>query len=80
MGFARKEHEFLSEIGLSEFNLGCYVNGTWKARGPVVTSLNPANNQVGFLFCFLYIISLVFFFLIRILFISEFHRMIILLR
>lgn len=51
MGFAKKEYEFFSEIGLSERNLGCFVNGTWKARGPVVTTLNPANNQVGFLFC-----------------------------
>jgi aldehyde dehydrogenase family 7 protein A1 len=46
MGFARKEYEFLSEIGLSSRNLGCYVDGTWKANGPVVTSVNPANNQV----------------------------------
>ncbi|KAB5564013.1 hypothetical protein DKX38_004067 [Salix brachista] len=46
MVFARKEHEFLSEIGLSSRNLGCYVDGTWKANGPVVTSVNPANNQV----------------------------------
>ncbi|KAJ6696114.1 ALPHA-AMINOADIPIC SEMIALDEHYDE DEHYDROGENASE [Salix koriyanagi] len=45
MVFARKEHEFLSEIGLSSRNLGCYVDGTWKANGPVVTSVNPANNQ-----------------------------------
>ncbi|XP_065866936.1 aldehyde dehydrogenase family 7 member B4 [Euphorbia lathyris] len=45
MGFARKEYEFLSEIGLSERNLGCYVNGTWKANGPVITTSNPANNQ-----------------------------------
>ncbi|KAG6792227.1 hypothetical protein POTOM_001370 [Populus tomentosa] len=45
MSFARKEYEFLSEIGLSSRNLGCYVDGTWKANGPVVTSLNPANNQ-----------------------------------
>ncbi|KAJ7011523.1 aldehyde dehydrogenase family 7 member B4-like [Populus alba x Populus x berolinensis] len=46
MNFARKEYEFLSEIGLSSRNLGCYVDGTWKANGPVVTSLNPANNQL----------------------------------
>eukprot|EP00258_Populus_trichocarpa_P001057 XP_002299720.3 aldehyde dehydrogenase family 7 member B4 [Populus trichocarpa] len=45
MSFARKEYEFLSEIGLSSRNLGCYVDGTWKANGPVVTSVNPANNQ-----------------------------------
>uniref|UniRef100_A0A6N2MWM1 aldehyde dehydrogenase (NAD(+)) n=1 Tax=Salix viminalis TaxID=40686 RepID=A0A6N2MWM1_SALVM len=46
MVFARKEHEFLSEIGLSSRNLGCYVDGTWKANGPVVTSVNPANNKL----------------------------------
>ena len=47
MAFARKEYEFLSEIGLSSSNLGCYEDGTWKANGPVVISLNPANNQVA---------------------------------
>ncbi|KAK3220280.1 hypothetical protein Dsin_014250 [Dipteronia sinensis] len=45
MGFAKKEYEFLSEIGLSSENLGCYVNGKSKANGPVVSSVNPANNQ-----------------------------------
>ncbi|GLT56034.1 hypothetical protein SLA2020_291070 [Shorea laevis] len=45
MSFERKEYEFLSEIGLSSSNLGCFVNGTWKGNGPVVSSLNPANNQ-----------------------------------
>ncbi|KAK2651911.1 hypothetical protein Ddye_011767 [Dipteronia dyeriana] len=45
MGFAKKEYEFLSEIGLSSENLGCYVNGKLKANGPVVSSVNPANNQ-----------------------------------
>ncbi|MBA0662660.1 hypothetical protein Goklo_006742 [Gossypium klotzschianum] len=45
MGFSRKEYEFLSEIGLSSGNLGCFVNGTWKGSGPVVSTLNPANNQ-----------------------------------
>lgn len=47
MGFTRKEYEFLSEIGLSSRNFGCYVDGTWKAHGPVITTLNPANNQVA---------------------------------
>lgn len=46
MGFARKQYEFLSEIGLSTSNLGCFVNGTWKGSGPVVSTVNPANNQV----------------------------------
>ncbi|PPE02803.1 hypothetical protein GOBAR_DD00172 [Gossypium barbadense] len=45
MGFSRKEYEFLSEIGLSSGNLGCFVNGTWKGSGPVVSTLNPAHNQ-----------------------------------
>ncbi|XP_044496301.1 aldehyde dehydrogenase family 7 member B4-like isoform X2 [Mangifera indica] len=45
MGFAKKEFEFLSEIGLSYENLGCFVGGTWKAHGPVVSSVNPTNNQ-----------------------------------
>jgi hypothetical protein len=46
MGFAKKEHEFLAEIGLGPENLGGYVNGAWKATGPVVSSVNPSNNQV----------------------------------
>ncbi|XP_022715297.1 aldehyde dehydrogenase family 7 member B4 [Durio zibethinus] len=45
MGFSRKEYEFLSEIGLSSSNLGCFVNGTWKGSGPVISTVNPANNQ-----------------------------------
>ncbi|KAK4837344.1 hypothetical protein QYF36_004719 [Acer negundo] len=45
MGFAKKEYEFLSEIGLSAENLGCYVNGKSKANGPAVSSVNPVNNQ-----------------------------------
>lgn len=46
MGFEKREYEFLSDIGLSTENPGCFVNGTWKARGSVVSSVNPANNQV----------------------------------
>ncbi|CAI0419175.1 unnamed protein product [Linum tenue] len=45
MGFEKKEYEFLEEIGLSSKNVGCYVNGKWKANGPVITTTNPANNQ-----------------------------------
>lgn len=45
MGLA-KAYGFLSEIGLGPRNLGCYINGAWKGIGPVVSSLNPANNQV----------------------------------
>ncbi|CAN6880790.1 unnamed protein product [Brassica oleracea] len=42
MGSASKEYEFLSEIGLSSYNLGNYVGGKWLAT----VTLNPANNQV----------------------------------
>lgn len=49
MGFSKKEYEFLSEIGLSPSNLGCFVNGTWKGNGPAVSTINPANNQFLFL-------------------------------
>ncbi|XP_042398165.1 aldehyde dehydrogenase family 7 member A1-like [Zingiber officinale] len=45
-GFARKEYEFLSELGLGPRNPGCFVNGAWSGSGPVVASLNPTNNQV----------------------------------
>lgn len=45
MTFGNKEYEFLSEIGLSSRNLGCYVDGSWKATGPVVSTVNPVNNQ-----------------------------------
>ncbi|KAE7998431.1 hypothetical protein FH972_002976 [Carpinus fangiana] len=45
MGFAKKEYEFLAEIGLGPENLGGYVNGAWKATGSVVSSVNPSNNQ-----------------------------------
>ncbi|KAK9282011.1 hypothetical protein L1049_004922 [Liquidambar formosana] len=47
MSFAKKEYEFLSEIGLSSRNPGCYVSGTWKGSGPVISSFNPAENQGG---------------------------------
>ncbi|KAJ8491338.1 hypothetical protein OPV22_013059 [Ensete ventricosum] len=45
-GFGRKAYEFLSELGLGARNPGCYVNGAWTGGGPVVASLNPADNQV----------------------------------
>lgn len=47
MALAKKEYEFLAEIGLGPLNLGGYVNGSWKAHGPVVSTVNPANNQVA---------------------------------
>lgn len=46
MGFGKKEYAFLEEIGLGPRNPGCYVNGSWKGSGPLVSSVNPANNQV----------------------------------
>ncbi|XP_068663687.1 aldehyde dehydrogenase family 7 member A1 [Aristolochia californica] len=46
MGFARKEHQFLTELGLRPRNPGCFVNGVWRGNGPVVVSSNPANNQI----------------------------------
>ena len=56
MGFAKKEYQFLAEIGLGPENLGGYVNGAWKATGSVVSSVNPSNNQVFWFwltqFCF----------------------------
>ncbi|XP_052183201.1 aldehyde dehydrogenase family 7 member B4 [Diospyros lotus] len=45
MSFAKKEYEFLKEIGIEPRNLGCYVNGSWKGSGPTISSVNPANNQ-----------------------------------
>ncbi|PON54310.1 Succinylglutamate-semialdehyde dehydrogenase [Trema orientale] len=45
MGFERKEYEFLNEIGLGSENLGGYVNGKWRASGPLSTTVNPSNNQ-----------------------------------
>ncbi|KAJ4910311.1 Mitochondrial outer membrane protein porin 3 [Raphanus sativus] len=46
MGSARKEYEFLSEIGLSCHNLGNHVGGKRLGNGPVVSTFSPANNQV----------------------------------
>jgi|UniRef100_A0A803NS04 aldehyde dehydrogenase family 7 protein A1 len=45
MGFEKKEYEFLKEIGLGSENLGGYVNGKWKASGPLSSTVNPSNNQ-----------------------------------
>lgn len=45
MGFAKKEYEFLSEIGIEASNPGCFVNGVWKGNGGVVSSVNPSTNQ-----------------------------------
>ncbi|RVX05510.1 Aldehyde dehydrogenase family 7 member A1 [Vitis vinifera] len=47
MSFERKEYQFLAEIGVGPANPGCYINGEWKARGPLVSSVNPSNNQVS---------------------------------
>ncbi|GLJ12570.1 hypothetical protein SUGI_0193640 [Cryptomeria japonica] len=43
--FARREYDFLNELGLQPHNLGCNGNGVWKGNGNTVTSVNPANNQ-----------------------------------
>jgi aldehyde dehydrogenase family 7 member A1 len=46
--FTKKEHQFLSELGLTPRNPGSFVNGIWKGSGGVVSSLNPTNNQASF--------------------------------
>lgn len=56
MGFAKKEYEFLSKIGLGPENPGGFINGKWKASGPVISTVNPSNNQV----CNLFLISIFF--------------------
>ena len=53
MSFAKKEHEFLRDIDLGPKNEGCYVAGKWQAHGPLVSTVNPADNQV-FFFTFLF--------------------------
>ena len=47
MGFEKNEYEFLKEIGLGLENLGGYVNGKWRASGPLTSTVNPSNNQVS---------------------------------
>ncbi|KAK9060525.1 hypothetical protein SSX86_021229 [Deinandra increscens subsp. villosa] len=44
MSFA-KEYKFLTEIGIEPRNYGCFVDGSWKGSGSVVSSVNPANNK-----------------------------------
>lgn len=46
MGFGKKEYQFLEEIDISTRNIGCYVSGKWKANGSVISTVNPATNQV----------------------------------
>uniref|UniRef100_A0A0E0ESN0 Aldehyde dehydrogenase domain-containing protein n=1 Tax=Oryza meridionalis TaxID=40149 RepID=A0A0E0ESN0_9ORYZ len=46
--FARKEHQFLTELGLAPRNPGSFACGAWGGSGPVVTSTNPTNNQARF--------------------------------
>lgn len=46
MDFVNKDNGFLTEIGLGPSNPGCFANGVWKGSGPVVSSVNPATNQV----------------------------------
>lgn len=59
MGFSRKEYQFLNELGLRPRNPGCFVDGGWRGSGPVVSSHNPANNQV-FVFGFDFYIKILF--------------------
>lgn len=46
MGSDHNDLSFLNEIGLGSSNIGCYINGKWKATGSSATSVNPSNNQV----------------------------------
>ncbi|CAH9099131.1 unnamed protein product [Cuscuta epithymum] len=45
MSFAKQEYAFLKELGIGPTNLGCYVNGAWKAGGHTISTVNPANNE-----------------------------------
>ncbi|XP_031131798.1 aldehyde dehydrogenase family 7 member B4-like [Ipomoea triloba] len=45
MSFAKREYEFLREVGIGPRNFGCYVNSAWRAIGPTVYTVNPSNNQ-----------------------------------
>ncbi|KAG8380171.1 hypothetical protein BUALT_Bualt07G0165800 [Buddleja alternifolia] len=45
MNFEKKNYEFLKEIALGPRNLGCYVGGVWQGNGPVISTVNPADNQ-----------------------------------
>lgn len=49
MGSNNIEYGFLKEIGLGSENIGGYINGKWKASGPVISTVNPSNNQVHLL-------------------------------
>jgi aldehyde dehydrogenase family 7 protein A1 len=44
--FAKKEHQFLAELGLAPRNPGSFACGAWGGSGPVVTTTNPTNNEV----------------------------------
>lgn len=39
------KYPFLKELGLSEFNNGCYRNGEWVGNGTEYTTVNPHNNE-----------------------------------
>nr|BCX99720.1 aldehyde dehydrogenase [Zostera marina] len=36
----------LPSLGIGHRNPGCYVNGSWRGSGRLVTSVDPSNNQV----------------------------------
>lgn len=59
MSFARKDYEFLKEIGIGPKNLGAYVNGVWQGNGPMVSSVNPSDNQVSERLSFFFLFFLV---------------------
>ncbi|PRQ47033.1 Aldehyde dehydrogenase family 7 member A1 [Rosa chinensis] len=40
-----KDYEFLEKIGLATENPGGFINGKWKATGPVISTFNPADDQ-----------------------------------
>jgi len=45
--FAKKEHQFLTELGLAPRNPGSFACGAWGGSGAVVTTASPTNNQVS---------------------------------
>jgi len=43
--FSFSKYPFLTELGLSESNMGCYRRGEWVGRGEETISINPHNNE-----------------------------------
>ncbi|XP_062023063.1 aldehyde dehydrogenase family 7 member A1-like isoform X2 [Rosa rugosa] len=42
---SEKKTEFMGKIVLATENPGGFINGKWKAIGPVISTFNPADNQ-----------------------------------